>query len=513
MALDPATIQRALAHLTPPERAEVDRLLGPPPVWTPLPGPQTDAYYSLADELFYGGSAAGGKSDLLLGLAGTQHHRSVIFRRVFPECRSLIERSREIFNAPGVSHAQDSFNESLHLWRLASGRQIEIAALQYEKDAESQRGRPRDLYAWDELPEFTEKQFRTVNAWLRSVRPNQRCRVVGGGNPPTTEQGEWVIHYWAPWLDPQYPNPATPGELRWFVRVDDRDQEVEGSTPIVYNGETIKPRSRTFIPARLKDNPYLARTDYGAVLQGLPEPLRSQLLYGDFTLGTMLDPWQVCPRAWVQAAQARWVETPANKHPLACVGVDPARGGGDRFGIALRYGSWFAPVLLYPGSETPDGPTGAHKVLDALGEHTAPIQVDVIGIGSAVYDALKDRTPTIPINVSTASTATDKTGRLRFVNLRAEMWWRFREALDPDHGEGVALPPGAPLLADLCSARYHVQSNGIQVEPKADLKERLGRSPDEGEAVLLAYYQPRPTGWAAQIDAALAQARARGVQA
>lgn len=37
--------------------------------WRPLPGPQTMAYSSPADELFYGGAAGGGKTDLLLGVA------------------------------------------------------------------------------------------------------------------------------------------------------------------------------------------------------------------------------------------------------------------------------------------------------------------------------------------------------------------------------------------------------------------------------------------------------------
>ena len=38
-------------------------------LWLPNPGPQTDAYFSPADVLLFGGQAAGGKSDLLLGLA------------------------------------------------------------------------------------------------------------------------------------------------------------------------------------------------------------------------------------------------------------------------------------------------------------------------------------------------------------------------------------------------------------------------------------------------------------
>jgi len=45
------------------EKTEITRLLDgwTPPVWVPFPGPQTMAYHSTADELFYGGGAGGGK--------------------------------------------------------------------------------------------------------------------------------------------------------------------------------------------------------------------------------------------------------------------------------------------------------------------------------------------------------------------------------------------------------------------------------------------------------------------
>lgn len=57
-------------------------------------------------------------SFLGLGLAAMKHRRSVIYRREFPSLASLIEDSRMVLNPKGDLHSKDSFNESLHRWRL-----------------------------------------------------------------------------------------------------------------------------------------------------------------------------------------------------------------------------------------------------------------------------------------------------------------------------------------------------------------------------------------------------------
>src|SRR5690349_7160537 len=94
-----------------------------------------------------------------------------------------------------------------------------------------------------------------------------------------------------------------------------------------------------------------------------------------------------------------------------------------------------------------------------------------------------------PFNGAEASEYRDKSGKLKIRNKRAEMYWRMRDALDPKDGDDIALPPDTELLADLCSARYEVSSAGVKVEDKDEIKERIGRSPDIGEAVMMAHIQ------------------------
>ncbi|MBM3460141.1 MAG: terminase, partial [Armatimonadetes bacterium] len=335
------------------------------PIWTPLPGPQVAAYESEADELFYGGAAGGGKTDLLLGLAMTQHRVSVVFRRTYPQLRAVIERSREIVGTRGT------FNSAAGCWRLHDGRRVELGAVQHEQDKTRFQGRPHDLITFDELPHFTQSQYRFLTGWARTTTPGQRVRVVAAGNPPTPGQGDWVIGEWAPWLDRTYPRPAEPGELRWYAVLDGRVEWVEGPGEIRHTRrdgsvEVIQPRSRTFIPARVSDNPFLMSTGYTATLQALPEPLRSQLLYGDFGAAAEDDPWQVIPTAWVLQAMERSGQGERPKGPLSCVGVDVARGGADQTVLARRYGAWFGPLEKHVGAATPDGPAVAALVQRAL---------------------------------------------------------------------------------------------------------------------------------------------------
>jgi hypothetical protein len=454
-------------------------------LWKPLPGPQTMAYHSQADELLYGGSAGGGKSDLLVGLAINEHRRGIIFRREYTQLKDMVDRSREIVQDKGRFNANDN------IWRglpgAPGGRVLEFAAMQRETDWQKFRGRAKDYYGFDELTEFVRLQFKSVIAWNRTTVPGQRCRVVCASNPPASSDGEWVIEYWAPWLDDQHPQPAVAGEIRWFAVIDGKDKEVEDGRPFTHKELTIKPKSRTFVPARVTDNPFLMATDYMTTLQNLPEPLRSQLMFGDWKAGRKEDPWQVIPTRWVEIAQKRWRETPRPDVPLTALGVDVARGGDDKTAIAPRYGAWFDVVITYPGSQTPNGPIVAGLVLKEHRHPDADIHVDVIGVGASVYDSLREHTRrAVGVNVAGRSDARDRSGKLGFVNLRAEGWWKMREALDPDYGvPDIALPDDPELKSDLCAPRWSLKTNGIQVESKEEIIKRIGRSPDKGDAVVL----------------------------
>ncbi len=470
-------------YLSGRERAEMDKLLTKgTPAWEPLTGsPQTEAYHSPADFLFYGGSAGGGKTDLLVGLALTRHRQSVIFRREYGQLQAIIHRVQNILSG------RVGYNGQEKIWRLKDDRHLRFGACQHLGDEERFQGQPHDLVGFDEITHFLEAQFRFLVGWNRTDVTGQRCRVVATGNPPRDAEGEWVIKFWAPWLDPDHTKPALPGELRWFTTgPEGEDVELESGEPFEQNGETIVPKSRTFIPSSVEDNPFLMQTGYKAMLQALPEPLRSQMLKGDFAAGKDDDPWQVIPTEWVKLAQERWTDRRPDGAEMTALGVDVARGGADKTVLSPRYGHWFAEQKVQPGTATPDGPVAASFVMSALRDG-APVQVDVIGVGGSVYDHLKGNgIDCHAMNGSEKSEQRDRSGQLTFANRRAEWWWAMREDLDPDYGSGLALPPDRNLLVDLCAPRWKLTTRGVQVESKEDIVKRIGRSPDRGDAAVLA---------------------------
>lgn len=493
-------------------RRQADPARQRPPLWHPNPdhadgraNTQRLAYESQADVIGLSGTAGWGKTQILLGLAANKHRHSVIFRRIFKNLRSTIEQSREIFNPDGRDTSKDSFNEQLHRWIFDGGkRMLEFEACQHEHNKYDQRGRPRSLMCFDEATEFSRSIVEFISGWNRSPDPGQKCQIVLAFNVPTDNAGTWVIDFFLPWiafLFPHrftHPSPAAPGELRWYATIDGKETECKDGVPFDHKGERVFPKSRTFFFGTLEDNPHYG-DDYISTLQSMPEPLRGQLLYGNFAAESSADPWQVIPTAWVKLAQSRWLERERPSMPCSGVGVDVARGGGDKLVVARRYGTYFDEVTAVPGVNVEDGPKAAALVAQQLESeaHVGYINVDVVGVGTSAYDSLKVMYPgkVRPINAANGSdyivaSKGDKPGGaplLKMRNVRAEYYWRMREALDPEHGVDISLPPGNEVVADLCAARWILQAGGVvQIEPKDKIKERIGRSPDVGEAIMFA---------------------------
>lgn len=457
--------------------------------FVPNPGPQTMAQLSSAEIIGYGGAAGSGKTYLSVGLA-EEHMHSIIFRREASQADGIVKESKLMYSG---STRWVGGNENMHTW--PDGRTLKIAGMQTADDWMKSAGRERDLIVFDEGAEFLEAQVSSIMAWNRGPK-GQRCRMLLPMNPPRSSDGAWVRKWWAPWIDPAYPVPAESGEIRWACMVANPERTVDmhwqdGPGQYVIGGESYTARSITFVRASLADNPYRDTPEYRARLQSLPEPLRSQVLYGDFAAGTEDVEWQAIPSSWVRQAQARWVPHPPVGVPMCAIGVDCALGGKDKAVTARRHDGWFAELDSVDGRKIKHGAElGGHVMSLRTGD--ARIIVDAGGGWGADCHAhlARNQLPVDSYHGIKPSMARTREGLHGFFNIRSQAIWQFREALDPNQpgGSRIMLPPSATLAADLCAPRYDEKNGQIRVESKEDVCKRLKRSTDDGDAVVMCWH-------------------------
>jgi len=204
----------------------------------------------------------------------------------------------------------------------------------------------------------------------------------------------------------------------------------------------------------------------------------------------------VIPLSWIEKANQRyleWKDAGAILPDFTAVGVDVGRGG-DKTSKALRYQMLIAELRKSGKADTMATAGEVAGILRAKGGRAV---IDVIGIGAGVVDRLREQYfNVVAFNAAERTDLLDTTGELGFVNLRSAAWWNMRELLDPANGHNTALPPDDLLIGDLAAPRWKVVSGGkIQIESKDEIRKRLGRSTDDGDAVVMAYWDERTSTW------------------
>ena len=223
-------------------------------IFKPNNGPQTDFLAAPERDVLYGGAAGGGKSYAMLidplRFAHRSAHRALILRRSMPELRELIDKSRELYPKafPGCK-----YKEVEKLWNFPSGAKVEFGFLERDADVYRYQGQAYSWIGFDEITHLpTEFGWNYLASRLRTTDPEivpyMRCTANPGGVGAT-------------WVKKRYIDPYPPNES--FVGEDNL--------------------TRKFIPARLDDNPYLAKDGrYEEMLKALPATQRRQLLEGNW---------------------------------------------------------------------------------------------------------------------------------------------------------------------------------------------------------------------------------------
>lgn len=189
------------------------------------------------------------------------------------------------------------------------------------------------------------------------------------------------------------------------------------------------------------------------------------------------------------------------------LGVDLG-AGGDETSIRERRGMLVGRVWR---SRSRDSMHVVGMILEAIRETGATaVKVDVIGIGWGVVGRLAElraegrhAAAVYGVNVAESSYRPE-----RYARLRSQIWWEVGRQLSEQHGwdfSHLAEADRERLVTQLVAPKYtHDSSGRIVVEPKDETKLRLGRSPDDADALLLAYYTPpvhtqNPGDWLRQM--------------
>jgi len=200
----------------------------------------------------------------------------------------------------------------------------------------------------------------------------------------------------------------------------------------------------------------------------------------------------IVPLGLVTEARARWLRTPEDG-PRLELGVDVARFGDDESCISPRRGLHAYVQTRVHGFDIIEVAGACLKLIREMrrpGERVR-VKVDVIGYGAGVADHLRhiaeeqDMAWLEVIDVNTAESPDD--GYEDYLNKRAQLAFGVAEWLKA----GGALPDDEVLAQELVATRYSFDTKGhIKAESKEQLKARLGRSPDGGDALALSIYEP-----------------------
>ena len=137
----------------------------PPIIWRPTPK-QAEFLSASEDEVLFGGSAGGGKSDALvvdalgLGLSlqavAQPEYRALILRRTYGELKEIVDRTRALYPqvCPGAV-----FNQQDSEWRFPSGARIELSYLGQESDQMRYQSGSSSILRWEELAQWPTVRF------------------------------------------------------------------------------------------------------------------------------------------------------------------------------------------------------------------------------------------------------------------------------------------------------------------------------------------------------------------
>lgn len=191
----------------------------------------------------------------------------------------------------------------------------------------------------------------------------------------------------------------------------------------------------------------------------------------------------------VEAAMRRVILPQDIQHSQKRLGIDVALEGDDRTVLFPRQGLQAFPPIEMRNERGPAVAARAQLARDKWNWETCFVD-ETGGYGAAVQDAMiQGGIPNVPVNF--AGKANDP----RYFNKRAEMWFCMAEWIK----RGGGLPNIPALVRELTTPTYTLKNGKFLIEPKDQIKKRLGFSPDLADGLALTFAWPEMSAELASI--------------
>ena len=273
-----------------------------------------------SEELMYGGQAGGGKSDALLMSAlqyvTEENYSALLLRRTYQDLsqpNAIMDRCQKWlypFTNDGTVH----WNNQTKTFTFPSGATLSFGYLSHDNDLNQYQGSELQFVGFDELTQFTEKQYKYLHSRLRKLKNSNIPIRMRSGTNPGGRGHEWV--------------------KKRFI--------VDGSPC-------------PFIQSSFKDNLYLDTEQYEKQLDKLDELTKLQLKDGDWdaviTEGLLANRSQLEKQIIHPSEYEDW-------NPVFCtIGIDPASTGDDKFAMSCLVYFENEKIVLVDMDATPSAQT------------------------------------------------------------------------------------------------------------------------------------------------------------
>lgn len=479
----------------------------------PQEGMQVQVCESPAQELLMGGQAGPGKSWTLLyedleDIFKFPDLRILILRRKSVDLGDLKEKAHAMYSPFGATFSsRDSFYmmptftfpqfvEKDGQWYPlpgTKGAKVVMNHCQHEDDKFNYSGFEFPRIKIDEVAQFTESQYLFLFSRCRSANPDISLSIRSTCNP----NGIGML-----WVRRRFVEKIPPGEVKAFKAVNGVDTEVPIGTKFSL--------TRTWIPGDRNQNKYVG-DDYEAMLHQLTAEDYKALALGLWEIPDQAN--QLVKGEWWDFAMSGEARPLDDKlaMDIHAIGADFAHQGQDKSIMFVGKGNKPFMVKQWAQNKTEDFSYEVYKEARRRGWFNVEVGVDCNGPGVGVGDLLTSG-GMVPIGTPDNVVEIKPIPKLfkaiykdehyeqdwkygyKFLNLRSQMWWKFREDMESGNIDLSYFASAECGFSDLTKLQeevlahtFEVRNGVIVVISKNDLRKPdfLGRSPDYADALVL----------------------------